>query len=110
MDIYVDSMPWLLLKIHSDSTIIILFLFLFWLCWVLVAAQTFSLVAESRVYSLVAMCRLLIVRVFLEHVGSTAPAQYLRATSLVSPRHVGSSRIRDQIKPVSCISSWILYH
>ena len=33
----------------------------FWLCWVFVVEWAFSLVAESRGSSLVAVCRLLVV-------------------------------------------------
>ena len=38
----------------------ILFIY-FWLCWVFVAVQAFSLVAVSGGYSLVAVCGLLVV-------------------------------------------------
>lgn len=35
--------------------------FVYWLCWVFVAASELSLVAVSGVYSLTVVCRLLIV-------------------------------------------------
>ena len=41
----------------------------FWLCWVFIAACRLFLVAESDVYSLVAMCRLLIAVVSLVQQG-----------------------------------------
>jgi len=40
--------------------------------------------------------------------GSGAQAKWLRCTGLVAPRHVGSSRIRDQIH-VSCVGRQIRY-
>ena len=55
------------LRIHGQDLfldlyyIFILLIYLFWLCWVFVAAHRFSPVAESGGFSLVAACRLLIV-------------------------------------------------
>ena len=38
-----------------------IYLFYFWLCWVFIAAQAFSLVAASGGYYLVAIFRLIVV-------------------------------------------------
>ena len=83
----------------------------------------FSLVVESRAYSLVVVLRLLLaVAAFVvEHglwgmqdsvvglVGSRAQAQQLWHTGLVAPQHVGSSQTRDRTR-VCCIDRQILYH
>ena len=45
-------------------------LYIFWLCWVSRAAQAFSLVVESGVYSIVAVSRLPIVLLSLVAQGS----------------------------------------
>ena len=102
----------------------------FWLCWVFVAACRLSLVAVSRVYSLLqcagfSLQWLLLLRSMgsrcagfrscgtqaqqLWLAGSRAQAQQLWCTGLVALRHVGSSWIRARTR-VPCIGRWILNH
>ena len=67
--------------------------------------KDFSLVVTSRVYPLVPVLRLLL----LPRTDSRAQIQQWWHTSLVAPRHVGSSQIRDPSR-VSCIGWQVLYH
>ena len=67
-------------------------LFVYWLCWVFLAAQGLSLAVASRGYSLVAVYQRLIV------VASLLVKHGLISCGLVAPRHVGSSQIRDGIE------------
>ena len=105
-----------------------LFKKIFWLRWVFVAACGFSLVAASRVYSLL-LCAGFSLRWLLllqsrssRHVGfsscgtwaqelwlagSRAQAQELWCTGLAAPQHVGSSRTRARTR-VPCIGRRIL--
>ena len=82
----------------------LLFLFIcFWLCWVMVAAQTvlqlgcagFSLRGFSSCRGQVLGCT-----------GSVAVAHCM---GLVAPRHVESLQTWNQ-SPVSCMGKQILYH
>lgn len=57
---------------------VVLFIIYFWLCWVFVAAQGLSLVAESGGSSLFAVCRLLVM------VASRCRAQALGRAGLSS--------------------------
>ena len=89
--------------------------FYFWLRWVFVAACGLSLVAVSRGYSSLQCAGfslrwlLLLQSTGSRLAGSRAQAQYLGRTSLVAPRHVGSSRTRSRTR-VPCISRRILNH
>ena len=61
-----------------------------------------ALVQVSEGHSLVVVCGLLTaVASLLQSMDSRAQAQQLWYTGLVSPLHVGSSWIRDWIKPMS---------
>ena len=73
------------------------FFFLFWLNWVFIYACSLSLVVTSRSYSLVEVCKFLIVVASLVAV----------AHSLVALQHVGYSQTSDQIH-VPCIGERIL--
>ena len=64
-----------------------------------------SLVAASRGYSLVAVCRLL----WFRSTGSRVRAQWLWLTGLAALWHVESSRIRDRTHG-PCIGRRILNH
>ena len=52
---------WQNLSQWSHCLLLLVYLIYFWLCWVFVAACWLSLVAVSGGYSLVAVCRLLVV-------------------------------------------------
>ena len=89
-----------------------------WLCWVFVAAHGLSLVAESRGYSSLQCAGfplqwlLLLWSMGSRRAGFSScgmQAQQLWRTGLVAPRHVGSSRARDQTH-VPCIGRQILNH
>ena len=79
-------------------------MFYFGLHWVLVAACKLSLVAASRGYSPVAVCRLLIAVASLvtDHrpqgtgFSSCSLQAQLRHMGLAAPRHMESSQPRDQ--------------
>ena len=107
-----------------------LFIYLFWLRWVLIAAHGLSLVAASGGHSSLwctgfSLWWLLLLRSTgsrragfsrcdvrapqLWLVGSRAQAQQLWRTGLVALWHVGSSRTRHRT-PVPCIGRWILNH
>ena len=121
-------------KSYLGKLICILFfliLFIFWLCWVFVAARGLSLVAASGGYSslqctcfslqwlLTCGARALECAGFsscsawaqqLWRAGSRAHGlQQLWHTGIVAPRNVGSSRTRDRIR-VPCIGRRILNH
>ena len=85
-------------------------LFIFWLCWVFVAACRLSLVAVCGLLiaaaSLVVEHRLLGTRGL--HYGSTL-AQQLWLEGLVAPQHMKSYRAMDHIS-VPCIDRQILNH
>ena len=92
----------------------------FWLCWISVAVQAFSLVAASKALSPVVVCGLLIaVTSLVEHrfqgagasvvAGSRAQAPQLWHTGLAALQAVGSSQTRDPSHG-SCISKWIPHH
>ena len=121
-----DSFPCIYVHIEVHGFVFI-YLF-FWLYCVFIAVQTFLLLVVSRGYSLVAMCRLLIVVASLtvepklwacrlqqlHHMGSVvrfpgALEHSLSGCGLVALRHVGSSGTRNQTC-VSCMSRQILYH
>ena len=93
-----------------------LFLFIFWLHWVFVAARGLSLVTASRGYSSLrcagfSLQQLLLLRstgsrcVGFSSCGTWA--QQLWHMALVAPRHVGPSRTRDRTC-VPCIGRRIL--
>ena len=63
----------------------------------------FSLVSGSGGYFVI------VVRGFLIAMAALAAEHGLWSRSLVAPRHVGSSPVRDQIS-VSCLRRQILYH
>ena len=90
----------------------------FWLHWVFVAVRRLSLVAASGGYSSLrcagfSLWQLLLLRsTSSRHAGCSSCGtrdQQLWRTGLVAPRHVGSSRIRDQTR-VPCIGRRILNH
>ena len=93
-------------------------LFIYWLCFVFIATQAFSLIVASKNYcSLVAGLQLSLLWLPLRSTGSRhagfsicgSRAQELWCMGLAAPRHVGSSRIRDWTH-VSCIGRQIIYH
>ena len=109
---------------------IYLFIYLFWLCWVFVAARGLSLIAASGGYSSLqcasfslrwllllqsmgcrrvgfSSCSMWAQQLWLT--GSRAQAQQLWCTSLVAPGHVGSSWTRDRTR-VPCTDRQILNH
>ena len=95
-----------------------LFIYLFWLRWVFVAARGLSLVATIGAYSSL-WCMGFSLRwlLLLWSTGSrcvgfsscSMRAQQLWLAGLVAPQHVGSSRTRDRTH-VPCIGRWILNH
>ena len=98
------------------------FIYLFLAVLSLRCCSGFSLVVEGAGYSLVAVCRLLIMvaSVVVKHMdsrawtlelwlpGSRAQAPWL-CVGLVALWHVGSSWTRDWTR-ISCTGRWILYH
>ena len=110
--------------------ILFIYFIYFWLFWVFVAARGLSLVAASGGYSSLrcagfslqwllslwstgsrrvgfSSCGTWAQQLWLT--GSRAQAQQLWHTSPVAPRHVGSSRTRDQTR-VPCIGRRTLNH
>ena len=83
----------------------------FWLCWVFVAKHRLSLVAASRGYSLVIVCRFLFAVVFLvaDHRFQACGLPWLWLTGLVTLLHVESSQTRDR-PHVPCIGRHIPNH
>ena len=109
---FFTSRSWMYRFVYFLSILALLFtlgLFLkinlFWLCWAFIAARRLSLVAASRGYSLVAVCRLLIV-VDSEHGLEGLQAQELWYMGLVA---LLSSRSRNWTH-VPCIGRQIPIH
>ena len=101
------SLPWLPPLLFWKTIFIY-----FWLCWVVVAESAFLCSRWGPLPHLGTWASHAVAFLVAEH-GLLGPwalgLQWLRLLGLVLPRHVGSSRIRDQTR-VSCIGRWILYH
>ena len=89
---YSDSLP-----LNRRWKKLFIYLFIYWLRWVFIAAYGLSLVAASRDYF------------SLRCTGSRAQGQQLWPTGLVALQHVGSSRARAQ-NHVPCTGRQILSH
>ena len=85
-------------------------LFIFgWLCWALLRHRL-SLVVTGRGCSLFPRMSFLPWRpLLLQSTSSRAQTPWLWHMGLIAPRHVGSSRMRDQTL-VFCTGRQILYH
>ena len=82
-----------------------------WLCWIFVAVCGLSLVSESGGYSLVMICRLLMVAsLAVEHSLQNVWVQQLQLSGLVASQHVASQFLNQGLNPLPCIDRWILNH